>query len=135
MLDESGVSLSEMLNELPRTWQSPTIGAVCSDDVKYALVTEMAERYKTDRDSGTPIAGTCIKTLIDVNGIRFVMEDDSWGLIRASSNKPSLVLVAESPNSEDQAYQIMMHIQDRLEATGKVGEYDQQMTPPEHVHT
>ncbi|MCX7425684.1 MAG: phosphomannomutase/phosphoglucomutase [Planctomycetia bacterium] len=130
MLDESGVSLSKMLKELPRTWQSPTIGVVCPDDVKYALVAEMTGRYESDLKSRTPIAGTCINNLIDVNGVRFVMEDNSWGLIRASSNKPSLVLVAESPNSESQAYQIMMHIQHRLEATGKVGEYDQQMSPP-----
>ena len=33
-------------------------------------------------------------------GIRFTLEDGSWGLIRASSNKPSLVVVVESPSSE-----------------------------------
>ena len=130
MLDESGMALSEMLAELPQTWQSPTIGVYCADDVKYDLVSEMTDLYAADHKSGTSIGGATIEDLITVNGVRFVMEDNSWGLIRASSNKPSLVLVSESPNSEDQAYQIMMHIQSRLESTGKTGEYDQQMAPP-----
>jgi phosphomannomutase len=32
-----------------------------------------------------------------INGIRFTLEDGSWGLIRTSSNKPALVNVVESP--------------------------------------
>jgi phosphomannomutase/phosphoglucomutase len=64
-----------------------------------------------------------------VNGVRFVLEDGSWGLVRASSNKPSLVLVAESRTSRDQMYDVMDHIQFRLTETGQVGEYDQQMPP------
>ncbi|MFM2125556.1 MAG: hypothetical protein RL328_2007, partial [Acidobacteriota bacterium] len=63
------------------------------------------------------------------NGVRFQLADDSWGLLRASSNKPSLVLVAESKKSRDQMYDIVEHIQARLAATGKVGEYDQQLPP------
>ena len=42
-----------------------------------------------------------------VNGVRFVLNDDSWGLVRASSNKPSIVIVAESRTSRDQLYAIM----------------------------
>jgi phosphomannomutase / phosphoglucomutase len=61
--------------------------------------------------------------------VRFVFEDDSWGLVRASSNKPSIVIVAESKKSRDQLYDIMEHIQARLAQTGKIGEYDQQMEP------
>lgn len=129
LLDESGASLSEMLAELPRTWQSPTIGVYCADDVKYDLVAAVTEQYRQDRESGTRIGGARIRELITVNGVRFVLEDDGWGLVRASSNKPSLVLVAESRTSEDQVYEIMEHIQTRLEATGKVGRYDQQMPP------
>ena len=64
-----------------------------------------------------------------VNGVRFQLADDSWGLVRASSNKPSLVLVAESRKSRDQMYDIVEHIQARLAATGKVGEYDQHLPP------
>ena len=43
-----------------------------------------------------------ITEVLTVNGIRFSFEDGSWGLIRASSNKPSLVIVTESPTSDNQ---------------------------------
>ena len=62
-----------------------------------------------------------------MNGVRFVLEDDSWGLVRASSNKPQLVTVAEACGSEDQLYEIMDQIRTRLAATGRTGEYDQEM--------
>ena len=42
-----------------------------------------------------------IKEILTVNGVRFSFEDGSWGLIRASSNKPSLVIVTESPTSDE----------------------------------
>jgi phosphomannomutase len=32
-----------------------------------------------------------------VNGVRIELKDGSWGLVRPSSNKPELVIVAESP--------------------------------------
>ena len=41
-----------------------------------------------------------INEVLTVNGVRFSFSDGSWGLIRASSNKPSLVVVTESPTSE-----------------------------------
>ena len=90
---------------------------------------QIVNLYATDKDEGVFIGGQKIKDLVTVNGVRFVFEDDSWGLVRASSNKPSIVIVAESKKSRDQLYDIMEHIQARLAQTGKVGEYDQQMEP------
>lgn len=129
VVDEAGRPLSAMLDELPRTWQSPTLGPRCGDGDKYAVVDSMLRRYREDMESGATIGGCRIKDLIDVNGVRFVLEDDSWGLIRASSNKPSLVVVAEARSSEDQLYEIVAQIQKRLAETGKVGPYDQEMPP------
>lgn len=129
MLDSTDTKLSEMIDGLPPAWSSPTLGPFCADDVKYDVVEEMTEKYRADYEAGTPIAGSRIRDLITVNGVRFVLENDSWGLVRASSNKPSLVLVAESRSSEDELYEIMDNIQKRLEKTGKVGEYDQKMPP------
>ncbi|MBI5115250.1 phosphomannomutase/phosphoglucomutase [Candidatus Poribacteria bacterium] len=126
-LDEADAPLSELVDALPKTWQSPTLGPFCPDEIKYNVVKGLIEQYKKDKEAATLIGGFRIKDLITVNGIRFVLEDDSWGLIRASSNKPSLVLVAESRTSEDQLYDIMEHIQKRLDETGKIGKYDQQM--------
>lgn len=127
MLDGSDLPLSRQIDDLPKTWQSPTIGVACPDDEKYDVVDQVTDQYRRDQEDRTLIAGRRIKDLITVNGVRFVLEDESWGLIRASSNKPSLVLVAESMVSRDQLYAIMEHIQSRLNAGGRVGEYDQQM--------
>ena len=68
-----------------------------------------------------------IKEILTVNGIRFSFEDGSWGLIRASSNKPSLVIVTESPTSEERKIKIFKFIDEMLQKTGKIGEYDQKI--------
>jgi phosphomannomutase/phosphoglucomutase len=127
MLQESEEKLSGLVDHLPVTWQSPTLGVFCPDNVKYQVVETVARQYEEDKRIGTAIAGLKIKDLITINGIRFVLEDDSWGLVRASSNKPSLVVVAESLKSNEQMREIIRHIQARLDETGQVGEYDQQI--------
>ena len=63
--------------------------------------------------------------MLTVNGIRFTLEDGSWGLIRASSNKPSLVIVTESPTSPERKKNIFNFIDELLKKTGKIGAYDQ----------
>ena len=68
-----------------------------------------------------------ITEILKVNGVRFSFEDGSWGLIRASSNKPSLVVVTESPTSNERKKKIFNFIDDLLQKTGKVGEYDQKI--------
>ena len=66
-----------------------------------------------------------IKEILTVNGVRFSFDDGSWGLIRASSNKPSLVIVTESPTSNERKIKIFRFIDQILQKTGKIGEYDQ----------
>jgi len=129
MLDAMGKPLAALVDELPKTFQSPTLGCYCGDDVKYKVVDDVTALYQADQDKGVKIAGLAIKDIVTVNGVRFVLEGDSWGLIRASSNKPSLVIVAESRGTEDTLYDIVEHIQARLAETGKVGEYDQSLPP------
>ena len=68
-----------------------------------------------------------ISEIITVNGIRFVLDDGSWGLIRASSNKPSLVIVTESTSSDKGKKEIFNFIDNLLNKTGKVGKYDQKI--------
>ena len=129
MLARSETPLSAQIDALPKTWQSPTIGAYCADDAKYDVVDQMTELYRDDQRSGAVIAGRPIADLITVNGVRFVFADGSWGLVRASSNKPALVLVAEGRGSDDQMRAIMAHIQTRLATFAAVGEYDQEIPP------
>ena len=68
-----------------------------------------------------------ISEVLTVNGIRFSFKDGSWGLIRASSNKPSLVVVTESPTSDERKKKIFEFIDNLLQKTGKVGDYDQKI--------
>lgn len=124
-LDESGKTLDQLEDEIPVTWQSPTYSPFCADAEKYDVVDRVAEMYRKIKDAGEPVAGRKIVDLITVNGVRFVLDDTSWGLVRASSNKPCLAVVAESRVSEDHLRQILDHIRVRLDETQKVGEYDQ----------
>jgi phosphomannomutase/phosphoglucomutase len=101
----------------------------CDDQKKYAVVDAIVQSYVKDRNEGKQVAGQQIKDLIDVNGIRVVFEDSSWGLVRASSNKPSLVIVAESFGTKEQLYDIVDDINSRLSKYPEVGEFDQTMPP------
>jgi phosphomannomutase/phosphoglucomutase len=89
MLVGCGDSLSSLVDALPKTWQSPTLGVFCADEEKYRVVDDVVRLYEQDQQKGIVIAGQRIKELVTVNGVRFVLNDDSWGLVRASSNKPS----------------------------------------------
>lgn len=128
MLDRNpGKRLSELRESLPRTWQSPTMSPHCADEVKYDVV-ERAVAHFTDRaNSGEPIAGQGVRDLVTVNGIRIVLEDGTWGLLRASSNKPELVVVVESPTSEANMRAIFAEIDGYLSAQAEVGEYNQKI--------
>jgi phosphomannomutase len=60
-------------------------------------------------------------------GVRVTLEDGTWGLVRASSNKPSLVVVVESPVSEAAMRAMFKDIDTRLSKHPEVGEYDQKI--------
>ena len=68
-----------------------------------------------------------ISEILTINGVRFTLEDGSWGLIRASSNKPSLVIVTESTKSNERKKKIFEFIDNLLQKTGKIGDYDQKI--------
>ena len=79
------------------------------------------------KNKNIKIDNQLIKEILTVNGVRFVLEDGSWGLIRASSNKPSLVVVTESTTSDQRKKKIFEFIDDLLQKTGKIGKYDQKI--------
>jgi phosphomannomutase/phosphoglucomutase len=127
MLDATGRSLSALRDELPPTWQSPTMAPVCADERKYAAVAEVTAMYAQMHASGERIDGHAITNLITVNGVRVVFDDGSWVLVRASSNKPSLVVVLESPVSESRLRTLFADTRARLAQVAGVGEFDQTM--------
>ena len=128
MLDRNpGKSLAELKNELPRTWQSPTMSPHCDDELKYGVVDRMVEHFQKVAANGGMLAGQKIRELITVNGVRIVLEDGTWGLVRASSNKPELVVVVESPTSEANMRAIFAEIDAELAKQPEVGAYNQKI--------
>ncbi len=127
LLNNQDKKLSEIIKELPTTYQSPTMAPFCKDEEKYNVVDEMVKEFKKIKDQKIKIDNQEIKEIITVNGVRFSFEDGSWGLIRASSNKPSLVVVTESPTSDERKLNIFKFIDKTLMKTGKIGEYDQKI--------
>ena len=119
--------MSEIINELHNTYQTPTMAPFCKDEEKYQVVEELVNQVEEIKNNKTIIDDQIITEVLTVNGVRFSFEDGSWGLIRASSNKPSLVIVTESPTSDDRKKKIFDFIDDLLQKTGKVGEYDQKI--------
>ena len=127
LLDNENKSMNEIIKELPNTFQTPTMAPFCKDEEKYQVVEELVKQVNELKDNKTKIDDQEISEVLTVNGIRFSFKDGSWGLIRASSNKPSLVIVTESPTSNERKKKIFDFIDDLLQKTGKVGEYDQKI--------
>ncbi len=127
LLNDQNKKMSELMKELPNTFQTPTMAPFCKDEEKYKVVDDMVKEVQRLQKDDTKIDGQIISEVLTVNGVRFSLEDGSWGLIRASSNKPSLVVVTESPTSNDRKKKIFEFIDNLLQKTGKVGEYDQKI--------
>jgi len=127
LLNNEDKTISELVKNLPKTYQSPTMSPYCKDDEKYDVIVQLIAKVKEIKKNNIKIDGLNIIDILTVNGIRFTLEDGSWGLIRASSNKPSLVVVTESPESDNRKKEIFYFIDKMLKDTGKIGEYDQKI--------
>ena len=127
LLNNQNKKMSEIISELPNTFQTPTMAPFCKDDEKYNVVENIVKEIEKIKNDKTKIDNQEITEILTVNGVRFSFMDGSWGLIRASSNKPSLVIVTESPTSDDRKKKIFEFIDNLLQKTGKVGEYDQKI--------
>ena len=127
LLNNKNKKMNEIFNELPNTYQSPTMAPFCKDDEKYQVVENLIKKIEKIKSDNIKIDDQVIIEVLTVNGIRFSFEDGSWGLIRASSNKPSLVIVTESPTSNQRKKNIFNFIDNLLQKTGKIGKYDQKI--------
>ncbi len=120
-------TMADLRRALPQTWGSPTMSPACADETKYGIVDKVVAHYQRIAGSGGQIAGQNIRELITVNGVRIVLADGTWGLVRASSNTPNLVVVVESPTSEENMQAIFKNIDMHLSEYDEVGEYDQKI--------
>ena len=126
MLDRNpGKSMSDLYAALPKTWGSPTMSPHCGDEVKYGVVDKIVAYFEDLGRKGGDLIGQKITSVVTVNGVRVTVADGTWGLVRASSNKPELVVVVESPASEANM-RAMFHVVDAvIRQHPEVGAYNQ----------
>ena len=129
MLDRNpGKKLSELRQALPPAYTSLTMSPHAGDEVKYGVVDKVVAEYQKLGAEGGSILGRKITEVITVNGVRVALEDGSWVLVRASSNKPELVVVVESMTSEDDMRDLFhKEVKPRLAAHPEVGAYNQEI--------
>ena len=123
-----GKKLSELKRALPVAFTSLTMSPHCADEKKYGVVEAVVAEYQALADKGASILGRKIIGVNTVNGVRVALEDGSWILVRASSNKPELVTVVESLRSEDDMRALFrQEVKPRLAAHAEVGSYNQEI--------
>jgi phosphomannomutase/phosphoglucomutase len=93
--------------------------------VKYRVVDDVVQHFEKAKQKGEKVIGQPIRDLVTVNGVRVTVEDGTWGLVRASSNKPELVVVVESPASEAHMREMFKAVDAVLRTHPEVGEYNQ----------
>jgi len=126
MLDRNpGKSMADLKNALPKTWGSPTMSPHCADEEKYGVVDAVVRHFEAERKKGGKVASQPIRDLVTVNGVRVTVEDGTWGLVRASSNKPELVVVVESPVSQARMREMFTAVDAVLRTHKEVGAYNQ----------
>ncbi|MET3790807.1 phosphomannomutase/phosphoglucomutase [Aquamicrobium terrae] len=126
MLDRNpGKSMADLYRDLPVTYGTPTMSPHCDDELKYGVVERVLADFEGMKAAGERFAGQAIADLVTVNGVRVVAEDGTWGLVRASSNKPELVVVVESPVSAGRRREMFEALDELLRRNPEVGPYNQ----------
>ncbi|MHA6326447.1 phosphomannomutase/phosphoglucomutase [Roseivivax sp. CAU 1753] len=114
-------SMSDLYRALPRTWSMPTLSPHAADTEKYDILARIVTRLQ----GLTALAGRKVTEVVTVNGARLILDNGSWGLVRASSNTPNLVVVCESAESEAELRAIFAALDAVIREEPGVGEYDQ----------
>ncbi len=118
-------SMADLYADLPHTWGSPTMSPHCPDEVKYGIVDEIITTIQAMHQKGEKLIGQAITSVVTVNGVRVTVADGTWGLVRASSNKPELVVVVESPAAEAHMRQMFHELDAIIRRHPEVGAYNQ----------
>nr|WP_306153576.1 phosphomannomutase/phosphoglucomutase [Roseovarius sp. MMSF_3281] len=119
------MSMSDLRRALPQTWSTPTMSPYCADTEKYEVLDRLVAKLVAKHEAGEPVGGRPIKEVVTVNGARVILDNGSWGLVRASSNTPNLVVVCESSDSEAELRAIFADIDAVIRTEPAVGDYDQ----------
>jgi phosphomannomutase/phosphoglucomutase len=100
ILSNSGKTMSQLLENIPATCNTPEIRVDCPDEIKFQVVSKITEILRSKHD------------IIDIDGVR-VLFDDGWGLVRASNTQPALVLRFEAMN-EGRLSEIRTYVESSL---------------------
>ena len=119
-----GRSMADLRRDLQQTWTTPTMSPYCADTEKYDTLARIIARLEPMKGNGT-LGGRKIVDIVTVNGARVMLENGGWGLVRASSNTPNLVVVCESPESEAELRAIFQDLDAVIRQEPNVGDYDQ----------
>jgi phosphomannomutase/phosphoglucomutase len=118
-------SMSDLRKALPRTFATPTMSPFCPDTEKYDVLDRIVSRLEVLAKDGEKLAGRQIDRIVTVNGARVILDNGSWGLVRASSNTPNLVVVCESGESDEEMRAIFRDLDAVIREEPSVGAYDQ----------
>ena len=128
LLDENpDKSMADLRRDLPATYSSPTMSPYCADDEKYEVLDRIVEKIQVHAADGKLIAGRSIVQVVTVNGARIILDNGAWGLVRASSNTPNLVVVCESPESAAELKAVFNDLDRIIRTEPSVGAYDQSL--------
>lgn len=88
ILSRSDTKLSELLADVPKTFNTPEIRIDCPDEIKFDVV-EQVKNYFSKKNYD----------INNIDGMRITFVD-GWALVRASNTQPVLVLRFESTSQE-----------------------------------
>lgn len=118
-------SMSDLRRALPVTYSSPTMSPFCPDTEKYQVLERLVAKLVQRHEDGGSLGGRKIAQVVTVNGARVILDNGGWGLVRASSNTPNLVVVCESPESDAELRAIFADLDQVIRTEPSVGDYDQ----------
>ncbi len=84
LLERQGVTLAELRDRIPDVENTPELRFACSEERKFAVIEEVAERLA---EAGADVTA--------IDGVR-VNTDDGWWLLRASNTQDVLVARCEA---------------------------------------
>jgi phosphomannomutase/phosphoglucomutase len=119
------MKMSDLRRALPQTWATPTMSPYCPDTEKYDVLARLVDKLQALAAAGGTLAGRPIAEVVTVNGARVILDNGAWGLVRASSNTPNLVVVCESSTSEAEMRAIFADLDAIIRTEPAVGAYDQ----------
>ena len=126
MMDRNpDLKMSDMRKALPMVYNTPTMSPYCADEEKYQVIERLQAKLEAMCEAGASLGGRKMDHVVTVNGARVMLENGAWGLVRASSNTPNLVVVCESPESEDELRAIFTDLDAIIRTEPSVGDYDQ----------